>query len=393
MTRYQTIINKIESVNFQTKDSEKYTFLMLPLVNLTSRIENVKAKVIGSNRLDDLVDDELHVFNNKNDLIKYSKLFDVNSSQLFDFLSGFESYSLNDVKIYINQTLTPLLRKELVKQYGNREEFEITKDHIDFLFGNFNKLKNYSVNIKTNNLEEDIEDYLISINQAFNDVISNVESLIQDKNYQNAKCIAIDIQNYLSIDKISSSNYFQTFNIKEYKRKLFSTTPKNKAIKDSDKDCLVELEKLKKQKIEFEKSFLAISTKLYEDMYDDNEVMSSSLNEILLLCAIYTACPSYMLNSYMFNVSYVDFRNMIAEHSVQDSSVSNLLMKSTQQANRWRTMNKPTEHTQKLINVLYHHFSQFREDHGRFRYELIAWKKLVNRISEKQVYKTFKKSK
>lgn len=105
----------------------------------------------------------------------------------------------------------------------------------------------------------------------------------------------------------------------------------------------------------------------------------SSLSETsALLLRIYSSFPEYATRLSVYDVPYQMFADLIIDYVPYKSYISHLFAKLPSQASRWESdRHAPKEETQKLINVLYLHLSQFVERPKLMSEEIESWRNVV----------------
>lgn len=108
-------------------------------------------------------------------------------------------------------------------------------------------------------------------------------------------------------------------------------------------------------------------------------VKQVGLNESnILLMRIFASYPQYVNEVSIFDVPYAMFVDLLADVIKSKSYIGYLLAKMPSQASRWMSeRHAPKLETQRLINLLFHHFSQFKDDRDALYQAVCDWRNLV----------------
>ena len=103
-------------------------------------------------------------------------------------------------------------------------------------------------------------------------------------------------------------------------------------------------------------------------------------DDVMMLIRIYSSYPDYIQEASVWHVQFENLVNLIKPHTHYSSYIGRLMGKSDGLASRWKSgQYMPKATTQRLIDVLYHHFSKFKGDPGKMRLEIEAWRNVVSK--------------
>lgn len=120
-------------------------------------------------------------------------------------------------------------------------------------------------------------------------------------------------------------------------------------------------------------------TLLRNSSHFKKNIKDVQLNESnILMIRLFATYPEYVNDVSFFDVPYAMFVDLLSDVINSKSYISYLLAKMPSQASRWMSeRHAPKLETQRLINLLFHHFSQYKDDKEQLKMAVCFWRNLV----------------
>lgn len=136
---------------------------------------------------------------------------------------------------------------------------------------------------------------------------------------------------------------------------------------------------------------LEVSTSLHffsDKLLKCNDIFPEKLKQVtlsetnVLLMRMYASFPQYVNDVSIYDVPYAMFVDLLDEVVSTKSYIGYLLGKMPSQSSRWLSeRHSPKAETQRLINLLYYHFYQYRNDPDELISAIYYWRNVVGHTS------------